>query len=456
VRTEREPAILADRYALQALLDRTAVGMVWLATDTVLDRRVTVTLVDPRVVDEAARDRLFAAARALATASPTHLVRLLDAGMDHDVPFLVTERVAGDTLADVLERDGPLAAGRAVVVVADVLDGADEAHDVGVLHLDLSPSNVIVDQDGRVRVRDPGIAEAALRGEASDGVAMPPEAPAVDARSDVWSAGVLLLASLTGAMPSDVTTDVVERVRAPRSVRAILGRALAADPGERFPDARAMASALRSASNALDVAAAPGGERPAVFRTWFAVPVIVAVVAAVVVAAGLWLGRFELGGPVGIRLHEEPSNAPAAAALPVAGIRVLDPPPGDGHENDDALPDAIDGDASTVWSSENYFDGVLNKAGIGIVLDLGGEATVTGFRLDTPAPGFSFSVLVGDDPQALLRRTEGTPSYRAPDTERGMEPAVGRFVLVWITSVVPTPDGANRAEISDIRIIGTA
>jgi serine/threonine protein kinase len=464
VKTEHEPAILANRYVLETLLDRTSVGMVWLANDTVLDRHVTVTLVDPRVGgDDASRDRLFANTRALATATAGHLVRLLDAGVDHDVPYLVTERVVGDTLAEILERDGPLGAERAAAIVADVLDGLSEAHAVGVLHLDPSPANVVVDDDGRGRLRNVGIADAvrcASTGTDARGAGIPPDGDPLDVRSDVWCAGRLLVTALTGRGPFDAEHDGVERIRAPRSIRSVAARALAADPDERFPDARSMAAALRAASGTHPARAGTtvsGASRPAVFRTWFAVPLLVAVIVVAVVATGVWLGRFEIGGPVGIRLREEPSPSRSGAAqqLTVAAVWVVDPPPGDGQENDDKLPAAIDGDPATVWRSENYFDGSLNKDGIGLVLDLGGEATVTGFRLDTPAPGFSFSMLVGDDDRTLLQEARDAASYTAPDAERGLEPRTGRYVLIWITSVVPTTDGAHRAEISDIRIVGT-
>jgi hypothetical protein len=197
---------------------------------------------------------------------------------------------------------------------------------------------------------------------------------------------------------------------------------------------------------------------PRVFRTWLAVPILVAVVAAVVVAAGLWLGSLEIGGPLGITTEDRvPTTAPAATEpLPIVAVRVLDPKPGDGHENDDGLPLLVDGDASTVWKSENYFDAVLNKPGVGLLLDLGRSATVSGFRLDTPAPGFRFSVVVGDDPHTMLGEVSSAASYTAPNADRSFGPTTGRYALVWITSVVPVGDGSNRAEVSEIRIFGAA
>jgi len=275
--------------------------MVWLALDTVLDRAVTVTLIDPRVgEDAAARERLFSNAGALATASPAGLVRLFDAGMDEDVPFLVTERIAGETLEELLQRDGPLAADRASAIVADVLDALAEAHAAGVLHLDISTADVLIDERGRVHLRNAGVAEAVdAAGVTSRRTA--PEAPAADVRTDVREAGALLVELLTGRTPT--AADEAEGVRAPRAVRAVAARALADDPADRFADARSMAAALRSAMRSTTPRRSVRS-LPRLFRTWLAVPVLVAVVAAVVVVGGLWLGRLEIGGPLGITTED--------------------------------------------------------------------------------------------------------------------------------------------------------
>jgi eukaryotic-like serine/threonine-protein kinase len=230
VQTDHQPAFLADRYRLQTLLERTRAGSVWLATDTVLDRSVTVTLIDPRIgEDTAARERLFANARALATASPPRLLRLLDAGMDGDVPFLVTERMTGETLEEVLHREARLPADRASTVVTEVLEGLAEAHAVGVLHLDLTAAAVVFDEAGEVRVRNAGIAAACHPARDLSTNRSAPDAGDADARTDVWAAGALLFELLTGR-PFVAAADDPERMDAPRAVRAIVARALASDP----------------------------------------------------------------------------------------------------------------------------------------------------------------------------------------------------------------------------------
>jgi putative peptidoglycan lipid II flippase len=129
---------------------------------------------------------------------------------------------------------------------------------------------------------------------------------------------------------------------------------------------------------------------------------------------------------------------------------VLDPPPGDGTENDSTAPNAIDRDPATAWRSENYFDGRLNKDGVGLVFDLGTRSDVVGFVLSTPHPGFVFHVAVGDDPDGMLDQIGG-PLTADAQTRAALE-GTGRYVLVWITTVVPVTDG-NRAEISEFLVV---
>jgi putative peptidoglycan lipid II flippase len=113
-----------------------------------------------------------------------------------------------------------------------------------------------------------------------------------------------------------------------------------------------------------------------------------------------------------------------------------------------------DGDPLTAWKSENYYDGRLNKPGVGMLFDLGSPQTVTGFRLQTPYPGYRFAVVVGDDVTAMI--ADARPTFTAAgDMRETIEPATGRYVLLWITSVVPTDDG-NRAEVGEFRVVGPA
>jgi serine/threonine-protein kinase len=450
--------MLAGRYALEEELGRSGTGVVWRARDTVLDRTVTVKLLRPILAEDPAFvARLAADASAVARIGAPGLTRLLDSGADRGVSFLVREHVEGESLRERLEREGPLDVDEAVRVALAVLDALGEAHAAGALHLDVKPENVLLAPDGRIALADLGLGEAvraARPADAADLLAPTPDIPELaraagvpDVRSDVFLAGALLAESLTGRLPDRPG----EAPQAPKTVAAVVRRAIAADPADRYPDVRAFADALHRAT------AEPASAREAHgLRGWLLVPGLVLGATVAAIALGLWLGRLELGGPLGVRAAVEepsppPSTVPASVVLPLAGISAFDPF-GDGTENDAGAPAAIDADLASAWRSENYFDGDLRKPGMGLLLDLGETRTVTGFRLSTPHPGWAFGVAVGEDPDALA--TAADPAFTAGASMRGrLEPATGRYVLLWIVSVVDVGDG-NRAEVAEIRVIG--
>lgn len=475
--------MLAGRYALEQELGRSGTGTSWSATDTVLDRRVVVKLISPELAgDPAFAERLDLELRMVALASHRGLARLLDTGKDDGIAFVVREHVEGDSARAVIARDGDVPVEQGAAFVRGALDALAAAHEAGVLHLDLKPENVIACTDGTIRVCELGFGEAVVRSmpphEAMRILQPAPIAPEAaagtppDVRTDVWGAGALLYELLTGRVPAP--GDASPRDHRPdmaRKLNDVVSRALSQEPEARFASASEFGAALRDAAGvATHRAAAParrsGVEETAVvapvppprssmFRTWFAVPLLVVLIAASVLGAGLWLGKLQLGGPVGIRFGPaEESPAPATRVLRFISVAPMDPAPGDGHENDSGMPLVADGDPLTAWKSENYFDGQLNKPGVGMLFDLGSPQTVTGFRLQTPYPGYRFTVVVGDDPAAMVATASATFTATA-DMRESIGPATGRYVLLWITTVVPTDDG-NRAEVGEFRVVGPA
>jgi putative peptidoglycan lipid II flippase len=174
--------------------------------------------------------------------------------------------------------------------------------------------------------------------------------------------------------------------------------------------------------------------------------------AIALISLGLWFGELEVGGPLGIR-PAAPQPSPAVEIQPVAlrplAVTAIDPF-GDGSELSSNASLAADGELSTAWKSEDYFDGELRKPGIGLLLDLGQSMEVDGLRLSTPYPGFTFGAAVGDDPNALVDGVGDTVTSTA-STRLRLE-GTGRYVLVWITSVVPVEDG-TRAEVAEVRVV---
>jgi hypothetical protein len=482
VRTEQPPTVLAGRYVLEQELGRSGTGMTWRATDTVLDRRVVVKLIRPELAgDPAFAELLDQELRMVALASHRGLARLLDTGKDDGIAFVVREHVEGESGRVVLAGEGYVPVARAAGLVRGALDALAAAHEAGVLHLDLKPENVIEAADGSIRLCDLGFGEAVMRStppeEASRILEPAPIAPETtagtppDVRADVWGAGALLFEMLTGRKPVD--GDASPRRHRPevnRKLDDVVSRALSSDPAERFQRAEDFGAALRDAGGATGAAPArrPGFEQTAVvmpaphpsrfsmFRTWFAVPLLVVLIAGGVLGAGLWLGKLQLGGPVGIRFGpEQQSPAPPTRVLRFISVAPMDPY-GDGHENDSGLPLVADDDPLTAWKSEayRYPGGGLGKPGVGMLFDLGASRTLTGFRLQTPYPGYRFTVVVGNNATAMA--ADARASFTATsDMREPIGPATGQYVLLWITSVVPTDDG-NRAEVGEFRVVGPA
>ncbi len=485
MRTEQPPTVLAGRYALEQELGTSGTGTSWSATDTVLDRRVVVKLISPELARHPAfAERLDLELRMVALASHRGLARLLDTGKDDGISFVVREYVEGDSARAVIARDGSVPVEQGAGLVRGALDAIAAAHEAGALHLDLKPENVFECVDGTIRVCDLGFGEAVVRSmpphEAIEILQPAPIAPetaagaAPDVRTDVWAAGALLYELLTGRTPA--AGDASPRDHRPNVTRKlddVVRKALSTEPDDRFATAvefgaalddvagvateRAAATARRSGlEETAAVAPAPSPPRFSTFRTWLAVPLLVVVIAASALGAGLWLGKLELGGPVGIRFGPaEESPAPNTRVVGFISVAPMDPY-GDGQENDSGLRFVADDDPLTVWKSEayRYPAGGLGKPGMGMLFDLGSPQTVTGFRLQTPYPGYRFTVVVGDDPTAMA--ADARPTFTATrEMRESIGAATGQYVLLWITSVVPTDDG-NRAEVSEFGVVGPA
>jgi hypothetical protein len=464
VQTRRPVTVLAGRYALEQELGRSGTGMAWRAEDRLLGRTVTVKVIHPSLGDDPAfAHRLAEEARRVASLSAPGIARLLDTGAQDGVPFLVREHIDGASTRTRLDREGPLPTGEAVRIAAAVLEALSPAHAAGILHLGLGLEDVLLTPEGHVRVTDLGIGSAVTASRPADAVrllgrrSLPPEQAAgepLDGRTDVFAVGAMLFELLTGQSPEGRRSPRDLRPSVPRSLDRIVGRALAEDPAERFASVHSFASALASSAAERDDADEDRrGWLPSWFGTWLGVPLAIALVAAAVIALGLSFGRLEVGGPLGIRAADDPSPSarpePSSGTVTPASAFIIDPF-GDDSENDSNVALAIDGDRSTAWRSENYFDGSLHKDGVGVVFDLGERHDVSGFVLRTLNPGFVFHVAVGDDADTLVDAI-GEPNTAQEET-RGALTGSGRYVLVWITTVVETDDG-NRAEIAEFRVV---
>jgi Protein kinase domain len=454
-------AVLADRYTLEEELGRSRTGLVCRSTDPLLRRDVAVKLVHPRLADDPAfAEALREQARRVAAMSVPGIARLLDTGEQDGVLYLVREYAPGESLRSRMDRETPASPNETVRIGAALLRVLGEAHDRDVLHLALGPDDVIVGADGAVHLIDLAIGAAIVASRPNETASLlgveylAPEqvaGRACDARTDAYAVAAVLFAMLTGEPPRGRTSVRAVREDVPRSVDRAIARGLDQDPERRYPDARAFADALEGSVDTAIVDVSSDEDRANVFA-WIGVPLIVVGLAIALITLGLWFGDLEVGGPLGIR-PAAPKPFPAVEIPPVAvrplAVTAIDPF-GDGSELSSNAGLATDGELSTVWKSEDYFDGELGKPGIGLLLDLGQSVEVDGLRLSTPYPGFTFGVAVGDDPSALVDQVgEAVPSTAS--TRVRLE-GTGRYVLVWITSVVPVDDG-TRAEVAEVRVV---
>jgi eukaryotic-like serine/threonine-protein kinase len=271
------PVRRLGRFELRRELGRGAQASVWLAHDPRLQREVALKLLD-RHADTLAVSEWLHEARAVSRLTHPNIVPVFEADSEDGQPYLVFEWVEGRTLAEAARGRGPWPPHEAVALLLGVLDALAAAHAQGIVHRDLKPSNILLGPDGRARVMDFGIA-ARSGGDGGDGLIvgtpgyMSPEAARGEAPApamDVFAAGLVLAGLLCGrpllaerdvrralervqredlALPADAAVDA--------TLRAIVGRALARDPGRRYDGARALHAAL-SAWGHPAAAAEPG------------------------------------------------------------------------------------------------------------------------------------------------------------------------------------------------------
>jgi serine/threonine-protein kinase len=312
----------------------------------------------------------------------------------------------------------------------------------------------------------------------------------IDSRSDLYSAGVVLYEMLTGRPPFAAQTDVATammrlnsdplppraiRPGIPRRLESVVMRAMARRPEDRFFSAEAMRAALERQTVSFDPsvtqpippahpAEEPARSRGSALRSWMLVPLVLILLAGAALAAGLALGRLEIGGPLGVRPAPETSNnAPATAArIRVVGAKDYDPQGADGSENSNEAPLAIDGNASTAWMTDHYSTAGFGrlKDGVGLWLDLGQSVQVGRVNIRSPLPGWTFELKAGSLTRLSgpLASTGGQTTFStsaAGRTAITLEPVETSGILIWITGLAPD-QGRFAAAVADVSVQGAS
>jgi serine/threonine-protein kinase len=251
--------LLAGRYELRSLLGRGGMAEVFRALDRRLGREVAVKVLsghllsDPRSVDRFQRE-----GRTAAALNHPNVVDVYDAASEGDIHYMVMELVEGPTLAEIIEQEGQLPVPRALDIAGRIAAALQVAHDRGLVHHDVKPSNVLFDSDGEVKVADFGIARAASSDITTIQGTPPYVAPEqarggrADPRSDVYSLGCVLFEMLAGRPPfvgDGASSVIMQHLERPpplvsdfrddvsTHVDDVVRRALAKDPARRYQSA---------------------------------------------------------------------------------------------------------------------------------------------------------------------------------------------------------------------------
>jgi serine/threonine protein kinase len=254
-------------YVIQAEIGRGGMAVVYKAYQSTLERHVAIKVLPQQFAfDREFVERFLREARAAARLNHPHIVTIHDVGEADGTYYIVMEYLEGPSLADLLRQQRALPPQQAAQVVAQVASALDYAHGQGFVHRDVKPSNILLGAEGVAKLTDFGIVRAAegtrltqtgtLLGTPEY---MSPEQAkglGVDRRSDIYSLGVVAYEALTGRGPFSGDTLAVLHAHVyespdlstlPRGVGAVVGKALAKEPGQRYESAKAFAQALGAA-----------------------------------------------------------------------------------------------------------------------------------------------------------------------------------------------------------------
>jgi eukaryotic-like serine/threonine-protein kinase len=491
---------LNGRYRLEARIGSGGMSTVYRALDVTLERQVAIKLMNREVASDSDQlERFRREARAVAQLSHPHIVGVIDAGEDDGRPYIVLEYVEGETLKNRIRRMGRLPIAEAVAYAIEIARALGAAHARHIIHRDVKPQNVLIDEEGSAKVADFGIARTLEEdGLTADGRVLgttdyvsPEQALGqhVTGQSDLYSVGIVLYEMLTGEVPFTGDSQVavamkhvreeipdvqLKRPEVSAALAAVLDTATAKRQEDRYANDAELVSDLEDVL-AIETARAGSatGEVTTVLRTLpsqsrrrvpfrllhpVTVAALVLILAAIIAGGVIFLAKRTHHG-TGQLPQSAPQAAPTQVRLCASCAHDYNPlapvGPKTQHPGEDGL--AIDNIRGTAWTTEQYYNG-LQKAGVGVYVDAKPGVDARSLVLDTATPGYGVAIYARNSaprpdafdpgPKGWIKVGSATKVTSRQTIPLNTGSARYRYYLVWITNLA----NHNQVAINEIAL----